>query len=997
LLFVAFGTVFSATAQPFYPATIWHGGAPNVSGSGNSFMPLLSGDRRYVVFLSTASNLDTNEDLAPYLDVYRHDLVTGQNLLISRGSIPIHGANADSAAASVSSNGQLVAFASRGSDLTSAPDTNDASDIYLSTSAFNPPRLISADIAGNPPPNAIAPRSVPLSDDPRISGDGRWVAFQSFATNLTAEGDHNNETDVFLRDTLNNRTYLISVAVGGVTTANSRSELAAITPDGNYVLMTSTATDLAANAPSNGSREIYLRDVAAGTTMWIRHDDPQPYTSRWPRLSVDARFVLYKLEFPGTNSGPVALYDRQTDSTTIISSNSRPVYPVHMSSDARFVTYDENDQIFLWDRQTGTRTAVSDSATNILSHSAVVSENGSIVAFVSSSNNAPFQIYYKNMVSGQIRRLTENSAGESSGKDHDGSGIVVDPPGEFILFDSAEDQLVADDRNHASDIFLHNISSGQTRLLSRAHVNAPSFTSFGAAGITNQCVSADGNRILFFSSDSTLVPGDTNGWYDAFLHDRRTAQSVALTVDGGGGFSPMVSAQFGMLTPDGRFAFLGILTRSNRFDLAGASGSIVRRDLESGERLVVASNLAPDSIPFSSGIGAFGFSISPDGRWVAYSDSSVVVTDLQTGIRRRGEAISGGPVITHDGRYVFYATAASPRRLIMAEVANLGIAGRTTINGSYFDGLAMNSSGQAVIYRVTTNGSALNMYSIPNRTNTEICGFCNHAGLSADARSAVFEMSSNFSRQVYFKDIQTGTATLVSRNIYGTGSGDADATWPVVSADGRFVAYTSKATNLTTDFPNGWNNLYVYDRLQGSTVRITGSRGNTGYGSGSTSHPVLGPDGRTLVFQSFGSDFVDYDLNDARDVFLLTLGEGDSDNDGMSDSWEQTYFGTNDRDGNGDFDQDGQSDLAEYLAGTNPANGQSFFEVLTITSLGIGQRELIWNSAPGKSYRVEYKPDLQGASWASLGQVIVAHGPTASATDSNATSEKRFYRVVLVQ
>src|SRR5436190_1223162 len=517
-LFLLAGTIaVSVDAQPFSPETISRAGAPTISASGHSSLPVLSTDRRYIVFLSSANNLITNDNLAPYLDVFRRDLLTGETVLISRQASGTGGGNADCATPSVSANGQWIAFASSASDLL-ASDNNGSSDVYLIDANSGARSLISVDATGNSPPNAIFPRSFPLSYDPYVSADGRWVAFQSFATNLTAESDFNNDSDVFLRDTLSNRTYLISVAVDGVTTANSKSELAAITPDGNYVLLTSTATNLAANAPTNGSREIYLRDVAAGTTTWIHHDDPQPYTARWPRISADARFVLYKLEFPGMNAGPLALYDRQSDSTSIVTSNSRPVYPVHMSSDGRFIAYDENDQIFLWDRQTDTRSPVSESGTNIVSHSPVMSENGAIVAFVSSSNNAPFQIWYKNMVTGQTRRLTENSTGDPSGKDHDGSTIVVDPQGEFILFDSAEDQLVSDDHNHASDVFVHTVATGATRLISRAHDSLPSYTPMGAARITNNCISADGNRILFFSSDSTLVPGDTNGWYDAFLH-----------------------------------------------------------------------------------------------------------------------------------------------------------------------------------------------------------------------------------------------------------------------------------------------------------------------------------------------------------------------------------------------------------------------------------------------------------------------------------------------
>jgi len=83
--------------------------------------------------------------------------------------------------------------------------------------------------------------------------------------------------------------------------------------------------------------------------------------------------------------------------------------------------------------------------------------------------------------------------------------------------------------------------------------------------------------------------------------------------------------------------------------------------------------------------------------------------------------------------------------------------------------------------------------------------------------------------------------------------------------------------------------------------------------------PVLGGDGRTVLFQSFASDLVAQDFNNNRDIFVLRLGSGDSDGDGLDDDWELAYFGTLARDGTGDFDGGGQTDLAEYRAGTNPA------------------------------------------------------------------------------
>src|SRR5947208_15602856 len=98
----------------------------------------------------------------------------------------------------------------------------------------------------------------------------------------------------------------------------------------------------------------------------------------------------------------------------------------------------------------------------------------------------------------------------------------------------------------------------------------------------------------------------------------------------------------------------------------------------------------------------------------------------------------------------------------------------------------------------------------------------------------------------------------------------------------------------------------------------------------------------------------------------------------MDDDWEMAYFGTLARDGGGDFDGDGQTDLQEFLAGTDPTNSGSVLRVLTLTSLGGGGARLIWSAAPGKTYRVQFKDNLDEAGWNSLPGSVIASGTTAT-------------------
>ena len=995
LLPVVCGLAVHAMAQASAPAPVSVAGANCISASAPSYLPTLSANGRYIVFVSNAKNLTTNENLAPYLDVFRYDLLTGDTILISRAANGAGGANASSASPSVSSDGQSIAFASEAGDLLPNLDGNGAADIFLANGNAGALSLVSAGRDGSSVPNAVSTRNLPLHDKPRISADGRWVVFESFATNLTAETDVNNDSDVFLRDTVSNRTVLVSVALEGGATASGHSELAGITPNGGYVLFASTATDVAVGAPTTGYLELYLRDLAAGATTWIRHSNstpnggvnPAPYNCRWAVMSRDAAVVLYKVEFPSFPYARVHLYDRQADSNVVLAIRAPVGTPIHMSSDGRFIAYDTYEptyRVVLWDRQSGTRTVVSGPD---FAYSPVVSEDGSIVAFLSGNNNLPYQIYYRNTVTSQLRRLTQTLGGAPAAKDHAGSAFAIDPAGQFIVFDSMEDNLVADDRNQASDIFVHDVASGETRLVSRAHQDKPSLTALGAASVTNSCLSTDGNRLLFLSADSTLVRGDTNRFQDAFLRDLRSGQTFALSTNNNGLFSSN-TVRHAILSANGRYALLGVTS---------PRASILRKDLETGETVFVISNVQFfETLPLST-VPMFSFSISANGQMITYPvDSSMMVADMQSGLQTNLTPFGSWsePLISPDGRYVTYVNN-DTRSLVISDLSTRQSA---NINSAYIRGTAFSPNGESVVYVAqVTGGSGINLYSISARTNTPVCSNCGTPSVSADGRFVAYEKLASAPRQIEVKDMVTGKTTAVTGNISGTGGANADATRPIISADGRFVAYTTKATNLTTDAPNGWNNLYIYDRLQGTTIRITGVRGNTGYGSGSSSRPVMGPDGRTLVFQSFASDFVAGDFNDTRDLFLLKLGEGDADNDGMSDSWEQTYFSTTDRDGTGDFDNDGQSDLAEYLAGTNPADNQSVLEVLTITSVNTGERQLIWRAESGKSYRIEYKTDLQGGTWTSLGQVITASGPTASATDATATTEKRFYRVALAQ
>ena len=161
-----------------------------------------------------------------------------------------------------------------------------------------------------------------------------------------------------------------------------------------------------------------------------------------------------------------------------------------------------------------------------------------------------------------------------------------------------------------------------------------------------------------------------------------------------------------------------------------------------------------------------------------------------------------------------------------------------------------------------------------------------------------------------------------------------------------------------------------------------------------TSVPILGADGRSILFMSLAQDLIAKDFNGRRDVFILRLGSDDSDHDGLDDDWEWAYFSTLARDGAGDFDGDGASDLAEFRAGTDPTNQGSVFRVLTISRMGTDQVNLVWQSVPGKVYQVQYRDISLASGWINVAGTVTAQEFSAGKSVVR-NSQDRFFRVVL--
>ena len=222
-----------------------------------SSYPVLSSDGHFVAFASSASNLvpgDANEAG----DVFRKDTVTGAIACVSVASNGFPALD-ESSSPSISGDGQRVVFASEASDII-ATDTNKLIDIFLRELGTQTTTRISESASG-----AQADGS---SSGPRLSADGRFVAFASVATNLVP-GDTNGMSDVFVRDLQPGAVERISAGASGVQT-DGASEGPSISADGRWVAFASTALNLLSGS-TNGEPvrvwDVYVRDRVNGTTV----------------------------------------------------------------------------------------------------------------------------------------------------------------------------------------------------------------------------------------------------------------------------------------------------------------------------------------------------------------------------------------------------------------------------------------------------------------------------------------------------------------------------------------------------------------------------------------------------------------------------------------------------------------------------------------------------------------------------------------------------------
>jgi Tol biopolymer transport system component len=437
----------------------------------------------------------------------------------------------------------------------------------------------------------------------------------------------------------------------------------------------------------------------------------------------------------------------------------------------------------------------------------------------------------------------------------------LDSSGRHVAFESLATDLVAGDTNAASDIFVRDRDPDGNGLFDEAgaltvRVSVATGGVQADLGSERARISADGRQVAFESDATNLVLGDINALRDVFVHDRDPDGNGVF--DEGNGTTVLVSRHTNG-TQANAPATLGDLSADGRF----VAFSSTATSLEAGDLNGLSDVFMHDRDPDGNGIFDEGGATT---RRVSLDSAEV-----------EANGASAQPALSADGRFVVFESEASNLAVLDTNgVSDVFVRDRDPDGNGLFD----EASATTRRLSVASGGAHAN-------------GASRAPALSADGRFVVFESeASNFAADfngvsdvfVHDRDPDlngvydqgNGLTWRLSASDYdGDGNGPSRA--PAISADGRYVSFESRATNLVQENPRGiyWQ-VFVVDRdLDGDGLMDKPGRSDLWRVSldcisapnGDSEGAGLSGDGLQVSFGSQDSGLVAGDSNGLGDVF----------------------------------------------------------------------------------------------------------------------------------
>ena len=405
----------------------------------------LSTDGRYALFWSSHANIAAGfTDQNSTFDFFLFDRDALASTMVTRRSgttIAISPVGGVVASAHLSGNGRWVAFATTATSVISGvTDSNNASDVYLFDASTGTQALVSRAVGTTTTANGT-------SGAFGVSADGRYVLYQSNATNLvTGLVDQNgSEFDVYVYDRLVSASVLVSAALGTSTsTGNARSSPIAMSSDGEWVLVASSASNLAAVNDTNGFIDGYVCRRSTATCSLVTRSSVSAGQASdrggTPSgMTRDGRYVVYS----STSSDVIAglndhngqqpdlfLFDRTTSGTVLVNRRGNDATRTQVTGGALFRAISSD----------GMRVLYSTTATDVVP--GVVDANGTFDVFALDRASGA-----TTLVSRAFDRVFESGAGTAD-------DAVMSQDGATVFYRSAATDVLEVDNNQAADVFV---------------------------------------------------------------------------------------------------------------------------------------------------------------------------------------------------------------------------------------------------------------------------------------------------------------------------------------------------------------------------------------------------------------------------------------------------------------------------------------------------------------------------------------------------------------
>jgi hypothetical protein len=730
-------------------------------------------------------------------DVFLYDRVAGTRTLVSHSSSSLTtAANSNSFGGLISADGNFVAFGSHGTDL--VPNQSGSNTIQ---NVFLYDRATGKNTLVS---HSSASASTSGNDDSffgSISSDGRFVDFTSKATNLVnGQVDSNNTDDVFLFDRLSGGITLVSHASGSViTTGNDVCDLPIISADGSFIAYASLATNLVAgqNGMAN-SANVFLYDRSTGATTLVSRKNGTVNTTGNGE------------SFPEAISGDGNTIAFQSFATDLV--------PGFMDGNGL------SGDLFTFNRTSGTTTLVthipgssSASANNKTADFCAISANGRFLAYSSlatnlvasqnDQNNANDVFLYD--LSTQINTLVSHASGSNNNTANSSStfvGTAISADGSFIAYESLATNLIPgqNDADNAYNSFLYNRTTGANSLVSHS---SASITTTGIPGLSNAAgISADGSFLAFTSLATNLVSGvqDLNNQNDVFLYSKVADTNSLISVRNPSLRTPSASSEPSE-SSDGRYVAFASTGQQ-------LPGQVFLRDRTTGiTTLVSHSSLGADFV---------------------------------------GNADSDHPAISADGRFVAFASKATnlvANQTDTNAATDIFLYDRTTGTISLASHIpaSMTTTGDHASFSPVFSGDDSFVVFVSNATNL----------VTGQNKTAAVP-------DIYLYNRATGQITLVDHvaGLQMVPDGGANSTSPVMSADGKFIAFQSLSRDLSPNQnTNGLPNVFLYDRVADTITLLSHSEAPNPpnlTANDFSGNPTISADGTFIAFESAATDLI---------------------------------------------------------------------------------------------------------------------------------------------